>query len=97
LIDATHDSSGSFKIALSVTIIDSAGQHWRMAYVTTTRDNLHSGRLVEGWETFCSANGLRIGDEVEFTRLEAHEQEGGQHGKEVLARVVVKKKHCRRR
>jgi len=96
LIDATHDSSGSFKIAFPVTLIDSAGQHWRMTYVTTTRDNLHSGRLVEGWETFCSANGLRIGDEVEFTRLEAHEQDVGQHGKEVV-RVVVHKKHCRHR
>lgn len=97
LIDATHDSSGSFKIALPVSIIDSAGQHWRMTYVTTTRNNLQSGRLVEGWETFCSANGLRIGDEIEFTRLEAHEHDGGQHGKEVAARVVVHKKHCSHR
>jgi len=100
LIDATHESSGSFKIAFPVTLIDSAGRHWRMTYVTTTRDNLHSGRLVEGWETFCSANGLRIGDEVEFTRLEAHEQDGGQHGKEVVRVVVlaaVLKKHCRHR
>lgn len=30
LIDATHESSGSFKIAFPVTLIDSAGRHWRI-------------------------------------------------------------------
>ena len=97
LVAATRDSSGSFKIALPVTLIDSAGQVWSMKYVTNTRDNLHSGRLVEGWETFCGANGLRIGDTIEFTRVEALEQEPGRHGMELVARVVVLKKHCRNR
>lgn len=92
---ATHDSSGSFKIVLPATLIDPGGQPWTMTYVTTTQQNLHSGRLVDGWETFCSANRLRIGDEVDFTRVEAHEREGGRLGKEAVARVVVRKKHCR--
>lgn len=94
---AAHDSSGSFKRVLPVTLIDSAGQIWSMTYLTTTRDNLHSGRLVDGWETFCVANRLRIGDEVEFTMVDAQEQGEKWHGKEVVARVAVHKKDCRNR
>ena len=96
-IDATHVSSELFKRSLPVTLIDSAGQLWSMTYLPSKPDNLHSGRLVDGWETFCSANGLRIGDAVEFTRVEAHEQEPRWHGKELVARVVVLKKDRRNR
>ena len=97
VIGAAHDSSVSFKRLIPVTLIDSAGQLWSMTYVTTTRDNLHSGRLVDGWEKFCFANGLRIGDVVEFTRVEAHEEEGGRCDKEAVAKVIVHKKRCRNR
>ena len=77
-----------------VTLIDSAGQRWTVKYVTTRRDNLHSGRLADGWEKFCRANRLGVGDSVEFTRLEAHELSfhGLEHGKEAVARVVACKK-----
>jgi len=77
-----------------VTLIDSAGQRWTVKYVTTRRDNLHSGRLADGWEKFCRANRLRVGDSVEFTRLESHELSfyGLEHGKEAVARVVACKK-----
>ena len=77
-----------------VTLIDSAGQRWSVKYVTTRRDNLHSGRLADGWEKFCRANRLRVGDSVEFTRLESHELSfyGLEHGKEAVARVVACKK-----
>ena len=78
-----------------MTLVDAAGQLWSMTYVSTTRDNLHSGRLVEGWETFCCANKLRIGDEVDFIKVEAHEQEGGRLCKEAGARVVLQKRNCR--
>jgi len=77
-----------------VTLIDSVGQRWSVKYVTTRRDNLHSGRLADGWEKFCRANRLGVGDSVEFTRLEAHELSfhGLEHGKEAVARVVACKK-----
>ena len=77
-----------------VTLIDSAGQRWTVKYVTTRRDNLHSGRLADGWEKFCRANRLRVGDSVEFTRLESHELSfyGLEHGREAVARVVAYKK-----
>ena len=77
-----------------VTLIDCAGQRWSVKYVTTRRDNLHSGRLADGWEKFCRANRLGVGDSVEFTRLEAHELsfQGLEHGKEAVARVVACKK-----
>jgi hypothetical protein len=91
LAAAEQNSSGSFKLVFPVTLIDAAGQLWSMTYVCTTRDNLHSGRLVEGWDTFCCANKLRIGDEVEFSRVESHEQGGGRLCKEAVARVVRKR------
>ena len=77
-----------------VTLIDSVGQRWSVKYVTTRRDNLHSGRLADGWEKFCRANRLGVGDSVEFTRLEAHVLSflGLEHGKEAVARVVACKK-----
>ena len=40
---------GLFKRSLPVTLIDSVGQHWSMTYLPATPDNLHSGRLVDGW------------------------------------------------
>lgn len=83
------------KGSLPVTLIDSAGQFWSMTYMPNRPGNLHFGRLVEGWETFCSANGLRIG--VEFTRGLVHEHETRWHGKELVAWVVVLKKHHRDR
>ena len=95
LAAAEQNSSGSFKLVFPVTLVDAAGQLWSMTYVSTTRDNLHSGRLVEGWETFCCANKLRIGDEVDFIKVEAHEQEGGRLCKEAVARVVLHKRNCR--
>lgn len=95
LAAAEQNSSGSFKLVFPVTLIDAAGQLWSMTYVCTTRENLHSGRLVEGWDAFCCANKLRIGDEVEFSRVEAHEQGGGRLCKEAVARVVVRKRNCR--
>ena len=88
---------GPFTRAFPVTLIDSVGQRWSIKYVTTRRDNLLSGRLADGWEKFCSANGLRIGDSVEFSRLEAHELslQGVKHGKEAIAKIVVYKKKLR--
>ena len=88
---------GPFTVAFPVTLIDSAGLRWSIEYVTTRRDNLHSGRLADGWEKFCSANGLRIGDSVEFSRLKAHELslQGVKHGKEAIAKVVACKKKLR--
>ena len=87
-------NSVSFTKVFPVTLIDDAGQRWNVKYVTTRRDNLHSGRLVDGWEKFCRASRLRIGDSVEFTRLETHELSfhGLEHGKEAFARVVACKK-----
>jgi hypothetical protein len=67
-----------------------------MTYETTRRDNLHSGRLVDGWESFCCANGLRVGDQVEFTKLEAPDCEGGGHkGRGAVASVAAHRKHAR--
>jgi len=88
-----HDTVPFTKI-FPVTLIDCAGQRWSVKYVTTRRDNLHSGRLADGWEKFCRANRLRVGDSVEFTRLESHELSfyGLEHGKEAVARVVACKK-----
>jgi len=37
---------GPFTKTFPVTLIDSAGQPWSVKYVTTRRDNLHSGRLA---------------------------------------------------
>jgi len=95
LIAAEQDSSGSFKACFPVKLIDLAGQFWNTMYVTTSRDNFHSGRLVNGWEKFCCANGLRIGDQIEFAKVEADNQEGWRLGKEANARVFVRKKRCR--
>ena len=88
------ENSAQFTKIFPVTLIDSAGQRWNVKYVTTRRDNLHSGRLADGWEKFCRANRLRVGDSVKFTRLEAHELSfyGLEHGKEAVARVVACKK-----
>ena len=88
-----HGRTEPFKTLFPVTLIDSAGQRWNVTYETTRRDNLHSGELFDGWETFCIANGLKVGDEVEFTRMEAHELHGEErHNKEAIARVVTHKK-----
>jgi hypothetical protein len=86
--------SGPSTISFPVTLIDSAGQRWNIKYITTRRDNLRSGRLVHGWEKFCSTNGLRVGDMFEFTKLEAHELifYGSRPGKDAIARVVAYKK-----
>ena len=87
-----------------MTLIDSADRRWSVTYVTNRRDNLLSGRLADGWEAFCSAHKLKIGDEVEFTRVEAaaaqeQVQHGRNHGqgKEAIARVTVRKKRERNR
>lgn len=92
---AEQHGSTFFKKIFPVTLIDSAGKLWSMMYVTASRDNLHSGRLVDGWETFCCANNLRIGDKVEFTRVESREQESWRLGKEAVARVIVRKQCVR--
>ena len=90
---------GPFTIAFPVTLIDSTGQRWSIKYVTTRRDNLHSGRLADGWEKFCSANGLRIGDSVEFSRLEAHELsfQRVKYGEDAIAKVLVAYKKGKRK
>lgn len=91
--DMPYDSLPFTKV-FPVTLIDSAAQRWNVKYVTTRRDNLHSGRLADGWEKFYRANGLSVGDSVEFTRLRARELSfnGLRHGKEAVAREVVCKK-----
>ena len=94
-IAAEKDSSGSFKTFFPVTLIDPAGQLWNMTYVTTSRYNLYSGRLVDGWEKFCCANRLRIGDEIEFAKVEANDHEGWRLRTGAIARVDVRKKLCR--
>ena len=78
-----------------MTLVDSTGQRWSVKDVTARRDNLLSGRLADGWEKFCSANALKVGDLIEFTRLEAQELmsfQGVKHGREAIAKVVAYKK-----
>lgn len=67
--------------------------------MTTRRDNPHSGRLADGWDKFCRAKRLKVGDFVEFTRLEAHELsfDGVRHGKDAIAKVFAYKERKRRR
>lgn len=77
----TEQESGPFKMVFPATLFDSTDLRWSVAYVTTSRDDLHPGRLVDGWETFCSVNGLRIGDEDEFTRVEAYKEQSKEDGK----------------
>ena len=90
------DNTGPFKKRFPVTLVDSAGRRWSMTYETTRRDNLHSGRLIDGWESFCCANGLRVGDQVEFTKLEEPDYEGGGHkGRGAVASVAAYRKHAR--
>ena len=100
----TKQGTGPFQKVFPVTLIDSADRRWSVTYVTNRRANLLSGRLADGWESFCSAHKLKIGDEVEFTRVEAaaaqeQVQHGRNHGqgKEAIARVTVRKKRERNR
>ena len=85
--------SEPFAKTFPVTLIDSAGQRWSVKYMTTRRDNPHSGSLADGWDKFCSANRLKVGDLAEFTRLEAHELSlnGVRHGKDAIAKVFAYK------
>jgi hypothetical protein len=93
---AIFHGSEPFQKLFPVTLIDSANQRWNITYIATSRENLLSGRLVDGWDAFCRANGLRIGDMVEFTRVEDpnHGQQGGKQRRctEAIARVCVHKK-----
>lgn len=45
----------------------------------------------------CCANRLRIGDEVDLTRVEAFESQHERHGREAIARVSVRKKYEHKR
>jgi len=84
--------SGQFKTYFPVTLIDEAGKRWNVTYVTTRRDNLYSGRLTDGWERFCCARGLRVGDVVKFVKVETSEQNQGARGcrKEAVAKVFMR-------
>ena len=45
----------------------------------------------------CCANGLRIGDEVDLTSVEAFESQHERYGREAIARVSVRQKYKHKR
>ena len=89
-LSSNHDA-GTFKKYFPVTLIDSEGNRWSVTYATTRRDNLHSGRLIDGWERFCNAKGLRVGNMVEFVKIERTAQNREVEGsrQEAIARVIT--------
>lgn len=70
-----RDKRPVFRRAL--TLRDTAGQAWPIVFEASTSCRQYHPRFSHGWSVFCQAHGVRVGDIVEFRRMNPACDEGG--------------------